>query len=249
MSPSATEPTVARFWTRARRFPRLIGKTVNGDRIPGGPYTTAQAIGGFLTVWLLWETRPLWETGSIIAELALIAGAGWGVVWSLGKVPLNTKNPIILAGGLLQAVFSPRRGRAAGRGVAEREFGSGMRPLFGNQPAPVWNGRLPGVPFGPSTEAAADTPASGPLDPVDPMGGADPAPAAPPRWSAPGADESSSGSSDRALTGLQRLLADAARTPDDAAATGRRSDGADDWVSAGHRVRRGGYPPAKGDQR
>ncbi|MGH3357429.1 MAG: hypothetical protein ACRDO7_01410, partial [Nocardioidaceae bacterium] len=79
MSPSsAADPMVARFWTRARRFPRLIGKSVNGERIPGGPYTTAQAIGGFLTVWLLWESRPVWEQGNIIAELMFIAGMGWG---------------------------------------------------------------------------------------------------------------------------------------------------------------------------
>src|SRR5690606_34466287 len=136
---------------------------------------------------------------SIIAELALIAGAGWGVVWSLGKVPLNSKNPIILAGGLLQAVFSPRRGRAAGRGVAEREFGTGMRPMFGHQPAPVWNGRLPGDPPGQVREEPTGAPAAAPADSADPTEEAAPAPVGPPPWSAPA--ESAPASSDRALTG------------------------------------------------
>lgn len=234
MSPNAaTEPMVARFWTRARRFPRLIGKTVNGDRIPGGPYTTAQAIGGFLTVWLLWETRPFWGTGHIIAELLLIAGAGWGMVWVLGRVPLNTRNPIILAGGYFQAVFSPRRGRAAGRGVADRDFGRGIRSPFGNRPAPVWNGRLPGTPFGPTAEATVPS-ASAPVGSTVRAAEAEPAPVAPPRWSEPAGTESSSEPPDQALTGLQRLLADAARTPDGTAATARHAD--DDWVHVGRRV-------------
>lgn len=227
---------VARFWTSARRFPRLIGKTVNGDRIPGGPYTTAQAIGGFLTIWLLWETRPIWGWDQIIAEILMIAGAGWGMVWVLGKVPLNTKNPIILAGGLFGAVFSPRRGRTAGRAVLERDFGSGRRRRFGTQPAPVWIGRLPGDPFGSTAEESSRqlTPAdAADVLAVDVMD--EPLELSPPE--APSRLEPVRSLPEApALTGLQQMLADAARTTADADTTSR-NPGEDDWELAGRRVR------------
>lgn len=132
-----TEPTVARFWTGARRFPRLIGKTVNGDRIPGGPYTITQAIGGTLTVWILWETRPVWGPGQIIAELLFIAGMGWCVLWALGKVPIQTRNPMVLVAGIAQAMFAPREGRLAGSPRVFRTRAHRM-PLF-NPPAPIYN--------------------------------------------------------------------------------------------------------------
>ena len=40
--------TTVRVYTMALRFPRMVGKGFNGERLPGGPYTIHQFIGGGL---------------------------------------------------------------------------------------------------------------------------------------------------------------------------------------------------------
>ena len=44
MSDEKQQTEVARFYTRSRKFPRLIGRLHDGTKIPGGPYTVTQAI-------------------------------------------------------------------------------------------------------------------------------------------------------------------------------------------------------------
>lgn len=40
--------TTVRVYTMALRFPRMVGKGFNGERLPGGPYTIHQFLGGGL---------------------------------------------------------------------------------------------------------------------------------------------------------------------------------------------------------
>ena len=41
-----------RVYTLAMRFPRMVGKGFNGERLPGGPYTVPQFVGGGMTFGL-----------------------------------------------------------------------------------------------------------------------------------------------------------------------------------------------------
>lgn len=207
--PNDDDLMVARFWTRARRFPKLIGKAVNGERIWGGPYTLAQAIGGFFTVWLLWQTRTLWGPGQFITELLIIGGIGWGAVWTLGKLPLDARNPLVSITGVGNAVVSPRGGNICGRRFSGG-FGPAPRPWFPAQPAPVLTiGR-----DGDRGEGAQAAP--------EPRTNPAPAPATPRGPEPSGPRPAHPRGSDVHLTGLQQLLADAARIDDDWEAAGRR---------------------------
>lgn len=208
--PEQDQVIVARFWTRARRFPKLIGKGVNGDKIPGGPYTTTQAIGGAATIWILWKTIGLWGSGQIIVDLVFLAAASWGMLWILGRLPLNSRNPLIAATGIAGAASSPRRGNLAGRALTDSRFGLSRRRILPSPAAPVWS-TADLVPTTTQVSPASTTTASAEPRPSEtPPQVADPAP----------------------LTGLQQLLADAGTTHQ----TPEAADTAQDWEQAGLRV-------------
>lgn len=208
---------VARFWTRARRFPQLIGKSLNGERIWGGPYTLAQFIGGFLTAWILWQTRPIWGTGPFLAQLVMIPAITAAVVWLLGKVPVTGRNPTVLLTGIGTALTSPRIGRYAGQSLSLAAFVRTTRPLRSAPPAQVWT--PPAANEIPTDDVAATTNTGRDLDPVAAGTNGETSPQRP------------SPARHRAqLTGVQQLLAAATDAGHEIAAE-------DDWLRAGQRVR------------
>lgn len=112
---------VAKFYTRARRFPKLIGKLHDGTRIPGGPYTLTQVIIGGLFLFVAMQTRPLWTWGSLIIDLPLVLATTWGVAWVFGLIPQTNRNILSVAASGLAAFSSPLNGRFKGRPVRFRQ--------------------------------------------------------------------------------------------------------------------------------
>lgn len=118
MSPST--PEVVKWYTRARKFPQLIGRTPDGAKIWGGPYTFTQAIGAGVLLIIGVNTMGLWARYGLIGNAVLLVGLTYGVVLLLGRIPVGSRSPLSAASGVVHAVTSPRTGRLAGRPVRPR---------------------------------------------------------------------------------------------------------------------------------
>jgi len=96
---------VVKWFTRARRFPKLIGKTHEGTPIPGGPYTITQVVVGAILFALL--VMPPWPW-AVFGNIFLNAGVFFlvvvGGVFLSGRLPIGMRNPLIWAEGVLRAV-------------------------------------------------------------------------------------------------------------------------------------------------
>jgi len=116
----ATAVEKVKWYTLARRFPQLIGRTPDGARIPGGPYTVTQAVGGMVVLAVGYYSMGLWArfgTFGNYAALILITAA---TIIGLGKIPLGARNPVSIAVGAARAASAPRAGRLRGKAVRIR---------------------------------------------------------------------------------------------------------------------------------
>lgn len=112
-------PEVVKWYTHARRFPQLIGKLPDGGHIWGGPYTFTQVgvgvavlAGGAKTIgWWGGQFGPI---GSVAVLLGVFAVA----VWSTGRLPVGSRNPLSMLLGAWAAFRAPAAGKFAGRKVA-----------------------------------------------------------------------------------------------------------------------------------
>ncbi|MBV6760537.1 hypothetical protein [Rhodococcus opacus] len=95
---------VAKNYTKARKFPQLIGTTPEGQRLPFGPYTYTQFIGAGVAGLVLWQTTGLWATGSLIRNVTLFAMIMAGTVYGLGRLPLGGRNPLSMVHGVGKAL-------------------------------------------------------------------------------------------------------------------------------------------------
>lgn len=111
---------VAKFFTRGVKFPRLIGTTADGTRIPGGPYTMLQAVGGLLAFGAAQGTKALWSNGSLISDLIVLAAVTGCVVYALRFVRVGGRNPASVLIGVLGVLSQPKYGRLQGRRVRVR---------------------------------------------------------------------------------------------------------------------------------
>ena len=87
MSEDNAPGEVIRNFTAARRFPQLIGKTPDGKRIAGGPYTMTQFVGGAALILGLYFTHSLWFhllglTWSVTFVFVVVVGG----VLALGRI-------------------------------------------------------------------------------------------------------------------------------------------------------------------
>lgn len=114
------EREVVRFYTRARRFPHVLGRFPDGTKIPGGPYTLTQVVGGGLLVLIGVRTMGVWGVGNGMTNVAFLLLATVGTVKLLGRLQTGGRGPIAVALGGYTAVASPKFGRQDGRPVTRR---------------------------------------------------------------------------------------------------------------------------------
>lgn len=80
---------VVRVYTLAMRFPRMVGKGFNGERLPGGPFTVPQFVGGGLIFGL--SGISAYVMPIINPLINLLAGAALTVVVGglLANIPID----------------------------------------------------------------------------------------------------------------------------------------------------------------
>lgn len=176
---------IARFYTRSRRFPKMIGRMTDGSRIPGGPYTLTQVGFGGVALMGLLMTRTMWSTGATLLDLAITVGVAWGVTWLVGLIPMTRRNLVLAFVGAVAAMFKPHGGRYQDRSIRlarpHRAIGATKMPT------PV---REPQAPI--DTPTALEQPTAKPTRPTQPQ----------PVTTAVAAKPSTH----TALTGVERLL-------------------------------------------
>jgi hypothetical protein len=114
--PHASDQTeVVRWYTHARRFPILIGKAgMNGDPLPGGPYTSTQVVAWFGTLALLYLTRDVWGVFSGFTNGVFLLGIPILVGWAARWIPHDARNPLLVAAGWVRCFGAPPAGRIDG---------------------------------------------------------------------------------------------------------------------------------------
>ena len=111
---------VVKWYTRARRFPQLIGKTPDGATIWGGPYTYTQVIAGVAFIVIGSKTTWLWGHFGLIGNALILLGCAYGLVLVLGRLPIGSRNPISVGAGAVRAFSSPAQGHLGGAPVRIR---------------------------------------------------------------------------------------------------------------------------------
>lgn len=117
--PQSTE--IVRWYTLARRFPQLIGRTPDGAKLWGGPYTITQAVGGGLVLFVGINTMGLWARWGFFGNAVVLLSVFVGVVVGLGRIPVGSRNPIAMCAGAWRATTSPAFGRVAGKPLRPRK--------------------------------------------------------------------------------------------------------------------------------
>jgi len=99
----------AKFYTKARRIPMLVGKLPSGGRIWGGPYTITQVGAGAVVAFALWRTAPLWAQLGGFMNIVVAVGLVVGTVWATGKLPSSGRNPLSFVMDAMNLTSSPGR--------------------------------------------------------------------------------------------------------------------------------------------
>ena len=108
---------VVKWYTRARRFPQLIGKTADGTTIWGGPYTYTQAGVGAAVLIIGSQTIDWWGQFGLLGNAGILLVAAYGSVLLAGQIPFGMRNPLLVAWGFIGAISAPSQGKFAGRDV------------------------------------------------------------------------------------------------------------------------------------
>ncbi|MGH3446520.1 MAG: hypothetical protein ACRDP4_02740 [Nocardioidaceae bacterium] len=149
-------------------------------------------IGAITVVLVLYKTVEWWAPDSFVLTAGILAGAGAGTLKALALIPLTTQNPLVAAIGLFTLPFAPPAGTSAGRSAEPRR----NHRLFVMPGAPaVWSGPLP------TTSSSSPARELVEAEPAKTNNGSEGA----------AVPTVALDTSRPALTGLQRLLADAAR--------------------------------------
>lgn len=106
---------IARFYTRSRRFPKLIGRMTDGSRIPGGPYTMTQVLSGGVVFLVTMVTRNLWTTDAMLLDLIITAAITYAAIFVVGFLPLTRRNLFAAFMGAVSAIFRPVEGKYQGK--------------------------------------------------------------------------------------------------------------------------------------
>lgn len=115
---SESEPLLGRSYTRARRFPLVIGKLPGGGRILGGPYTLTQVGVMVGAIVMLRVTAAIWAHLSYFDALVYIA-VPYGLGYLVRRARFEGREPLRAAAGALTAFGAPIGGRLRGRAWRE----------------------------------------------------------------------------------------------------------------------------------
>lgn len=113
-------PETARFFTAARRFPKMLGKLPDGTRIWGGPYTLLQGVVLVVVAAAAVLTKPMWSFGSFIIDISIVGGIAIAAGLLSGRIPTQSRNVLTVGMSAMHAIGSPVEGRRNGRKVAIR---------------------------------------------------------------------------------------------------------------------------------
>ncbi len=129
---------IARFYTRSRRFPKMIGRMNDGSRIPGGPYTLTQVgVGGAVLLVMLVTRGLLWSTGEILIDLLVTAVIAFATTWLVGRIPMTRRNLLFAFLDGAAAMFKPFGGKYQGQTIrlAQPHAAGGGSQLLSPRPA------------------------------------------------------------------------------------------------------------------
>lgn len=111
---STPGPEVVRWYTAARRFPKLIGVLPGGGRIWGGPYTQTGFVVGVVVLLAANRFAWVWAHFGVLGNGLVLVAAVWGSAWGVSKLPIEARNPFSVASGLFAAASAPETGRVGG---------------------------------------------------------------------------------------------------------------------------------------
>ena len=74
MSGRDESPEIVKWYTRARKFPQLIGKTPDGAKLWGGPYTYTQVVGASVVLVVGLKTISLWGSFGLVGNALVVLG-------------------------------------------------------------------------------------------------------------------------------------------------------------------------------
>lgn len=137
--PDDVQLETVKYYTKARKFPQLLGRFPDGTKIPGGPYTVQQLLGGVVVIGLGSMTMGIWGVFGGLGNIVVLLCFGLGTTFLIGRLPMNGRNPMYAAIGFFKAASYPSSGRYQGRAIKIR------RPRTVTNMTNVWVGPLPPI--------------------------------------------------------------------------------------------------------
>jgi len=107
--------SIARFYTRSRRYPKFIGRMTDGSRIPGGPYTMPQVSSAGCMFLGLMVTKQLWTTHNVILDLTWTVILTGLTLYAVGFIPITRRNIAAVVMDAIAAMFKPVEGSYQGK--------------------------------------------------------------------------------------------------------------------------------------
>lgn len=107
----------AKFYTRARRIPILIGRLHDGTAIPGGPYTITQLAVGGGSALVMAKTTAIWAVFGLLINVVVFVAVVLGLTFLAGRLPSTGRNPIAWAADGLGLLISTPGGVQNGRAM------------------------------------------------------------------------------------------------------------------------------------
>ncbi len=120
MAYEVEEKEVARFYTRSRRFRKLLGRLPDGTKLIGGPYTITQGLVLAVVLIVASVTQSAWGTGTPLIDFPLAGAIAWVAAWGAGRLPMTRRNLFSVLTGGLTAMTRSSAGRYRGSALRIR---------------------------------------------------------------------------------------------------------------------------------